>query len=39
MTEMQGIQVSPQGLLELRQELAKLMGVNLDDIPNDLNLI
>lgn len=37
--ELQQTQITPQGLLELRQELAKLMGINLDDIPNDLNYI
>ena len=37
--EMQSVQVSPQGLLELRQELARLLNINLDEVPNDLKAI
>ena len=39
LAEMQSIQVDPKGLLELRQELAKLTGINLNEIPKDLEEI
>lgn len=39
LTEMRNFQINPQGLLELRQELAKIQGVNLDEVPQDLEQI
>lgn len=39
LTALKNVQVNPQGLLELRQELAKLLGVELDEIPTDLTQI
>ena len=39
LTEMQKVQVSPEGLLELRKELAELLNVNIDEVSTDLKEI
>jgi hypothetical protein len=36
LADLKNIQVAPKGLVELRTEIAKLTGMNISDVPQDL---
>ena len=36
LTNLKNTQITPKGLVELRTEIAKLTGLNINDVPTDL---
>jgi hypothetical protein len=36
LADLKNIQITPKGLVELRTEIAKLTGLNINEVPTDL---